>query len=584
MDALSAKMMVDQPDGSQQRRNRIVPAARWVSIDYRSIVENAVAGLANNTPDARRDVYAQARGVVHRHLQLMRLPEPIVDLEKLALDLTIRKVERQARATQAVPEEEDEPAEETTVATVGDAVHSLGSAVGELAQAFTSLMIVLGLRPVFYALWIAAAPLRFIGRAIFSPVGLAAGVPIAALLGITIYLLDTDATFQSAVTARAARFLEHVDAWLNEPSPALAGKDEERVAGRVEPPPPAGTAPAHAVPARARVTASSRGHNGVYAPPAEANAVGAPAQPPAPKAAASSAAAAARSLAASNPNIMPKWFASYANVSEAAPSSSAALDVAPPPPPPPPAESAPAPYELAAANSIAAIPDDQPLTPPSPTISLPPLRMPSAKVTALIEAGKKAAAADDLEKAVLDFTEAVRIDPNYPGGYSERGQALFKLGETDRAIGDYTAALKRDPNYGPALRGRAMANLYRGATELALTDLSKAIQVAEIDPNRLSPLELLYARRSRAAIYSNRMQLDAEIADCSAIAAYKRDKALDVALVGIDQAEAPARQRLYPTVEPRAGACRAADVDCARINEAMRAAARAARHSGLCGS
>jgi tetratricopeptide (TPR) repeat protein len=529
MDALSAKMMVDRPDGSEQRRSKIVPAARWVSIDYRSIVENAVAGLANDTPDARRDVYAEARGVVHRHLQLMRLPEPIVELEKLALDLTIRKVERQARAAQAVPEEE-ELAERATEPTVG-------SALGELAQAFTSL---LGLRPVFYALWIMAAPLWFIGRAIFSPVGLAAGLPIAAMLGITIYLLDTDSTFQSAVTARAAQFLEHVDAWLNEPSPALAGKDEERVADRAEPPASSGTAPARAVPARARVTASSRGHNGVYAPPSETNAVGALAQSPAPKTAALPGPAAKPSLAASTPTAVPKWFASYANVSEAAPTSSAALDVAPPPPP---AESAlaPAPYELAAANSMAAIPDDRPLTPPSPRISLPPLRMPSAKLAALIETGKKAATADDLEKAVRDFTEAVRIDPNYPGGYTERGQALFKLGETDHAIADYTAALKRDPNYGPALRGRAMANLYRGATDIALTDLSKAIQVAEIDPNRLSPLELFYARRSRATIYGNRMQHDGEIADCSAIIeSYKRDKALNVALAGIYQAEGAA--------------------------------------------
>ncbi len=187
---------------------------------------------------------------------------------------------------------------------------------------------------------------------------------------------------------------------------------------------------------------------------------------------------------------------------------------------------------------MAAISDDRPLTPPSPTITLPPMRMPSAKVAALIEVGKKAATADDLEKAVQDFTEAVRIDPNYPGGYTERGQALFKLGETDRAIGDYTAALKRDPNFGPALRGRAMANLYRGATDLALADLSKAIQVAEIDPNRLSPLELLYARRSRATIYGNRMQHDGEIADCTAIIeAYKRDKTLDVALMSVYQAE-----------------------------------------------
>ena len=190
---------------------------------------------------------------------------------------------------------------------------------------------------------------------------------------------------------------------------------------------------------------------------------------------------------------------------------------------------------------MAAIPDDVPLRPSSPTISLPPLRMPSAKVAALIEAGKKAATSDDLEKAVRDFGEAVRIDPNYPGGYSERGQALFKLGETERAIAEYTAALKRDPNFGPALRGRAMANLYRGATELALADLSRAIQVAEIDPNRLSPLELFYARRSRATIYGNKMQHDGEIADCSAIIeAYKRDKTLNIALVGVYQPEGAA--------------------------------------------
>jgi tetratricopeptide (TPR) repeat protein len=198
-------------------------------------------------------------------------------------------------------------------------------------------------------------------------------------------------------------------------------------------------------------------------------------------------------------------------------------------PPAPLADSASARYELAASDSgrsaaEAALADD----------------IASAASRALAEGRRadrdrqKAATADDLEKAVRDFTEAVRIDPNYPGGYSERGQALFELGETDRAIADYSAALKHDPNYGPALRGRAMANLYRGATDRALADFSRAIQVAEIDPNRLSPLELFYARRSRATIYGNRMQLDAEIADWSAIIeAYKRDEALNVALVGI---------------------------------------------------
>jgi tetratricopeptide (TPR) repeat protein len=525
MNALSATMVANQPNGSEQRRNRIVPAARWVSIDYRSIVANAVSGLANNTPDARRDVYAQARGVVHRHLQLMRLPEPIVELEKLALDLTIRKIERQTRAEQAPPEEE--PAGDATEPTVSDAVRSFGEALAEVTQAFTSLMIVLGLRPVFYGLWLIAAPLRFIGRAVFSPVGLAAGLPIAAMLAITIYLLDTDAGFQSAVSLRTARFLEHVDTWLNGPAPLVASKDEERVAGRIEPPPPMGTAPARAVPARARVTAPSHGRNLAYAAPPEANVVGALSPVP--------MSAAPRDPVANNPNALPKWFSGYANVLETAPKSSAAIEVAPDTQPP--AEPKAPAYTIAAANSLAAASDERAVL----AVTLPPMRTPSPKVAALLEAGKRAAIADDLEKAVNDFTEAVRIDPTYPGGYTERGQALFKLGETDRAIADYSAAIKRDPNFGPALRGRAMANLYRGATDLALVDLTKAIQIAEADPRRLPPLELFYARRSRANIYENKMQHDNEIADCTAvIEAYKRDKTLGTALVGVYQAEGAA--------------------------------------------
>src|ERR1700693_2436010 len=91
----SPAMKDDQRDAAGRRDAKIIAAARVISIDYRSIVDNAVSGLADNTPDARREVYAEARKIVKRHLQLMRLPEPIVELEKLSLDLTVRKIERQ---------------------------------------------------------------------------------------------------------------------------------------------------------------------------------------------------------------------------------------------------------------------------------------------------------------------------------------------------------------------------------------------------------------------------------------------------------------------------------------------------------
>src|SRR5579859_2655172 len=121
-----------------RRPARIVAAARVSSIDYRSIVENAVAGLTHNTPDARREVYAQARGIVKRHLQLMRLPEPIVEVEKLALDLTIRKIERQWRSRQAaeaaIPDPEETPIARPPRASAGQAVRSLGEALTALGE------------------------------------------------------------------------------------------------------------------------------------------------------------------------------------------------------------------------------------------------------------------------------------------------------------------------------------------------------------------------------------------------------------------------------------------------------------------
>jgi len=139
------------------------------------------------------------------------------------------------------------------------------------------------------------------------------------------------------------------------------------------------------------------------------------------------------------------------------------------------------------------------------------------KVAALITSGKQAALKDDFDRAVHDFSEAIRIDPKYPDSYLERGKIYFKLGETERAIADYSAALAHDPQHAAAFRARGMAHLYSGKNDLALADLSKAIELAEHDPRLLAPLELFYARRSRAALYDSKQQYDLEIADCTAI-------------------------------------------------------------------
>jgi tetratricopeptide (TPR) repeat protein len=155
----------------------------------------------------------------------------------------------------------------------------------------------------------------------------------------------------------------------------------------------------------------------------------------------------------------------------------------------------------------------------------------NAKVAAFMESGKRLALKGDLDRAVRDFGEAIRIDPKYPDSYSERGQAFFKLGEIERAIADYSAALVHDPQHGAALRARGMAYLYRGETDLALADLSHAIELAEHDPRLLAPIELFYARRSRGSIYDSKQQYDLEIADTTAlIESYAHDPMLAEAL------------------------------------------------------
>jgi hypothetical protein len=72
-----------------------------VSTDYGSIIESAVAALGRNTPDARREAYARVRAIIAHHLRLSGLSEQVVELEKLALDLAISKIERRWRTHEA---------------------------------------------------------------------------------------------------------------------------------------------------------------------------------------------------------------------------------------------------------------------------------------------------------------------------------------------------------------------------------------------------------------------------------------------------------------------------------------------------
>jgi lipoprotein NlpI len=64
--------------------------------------------------------------------------------------------------------------------------------------------------------------------------------------------------------------------------------------------------------------------------------------------------------------------------------------------------------------------------------------------------------------------------------YIDRGNAYRARGDNDRAIADFTEAIRLDPRAADAYYSRGFAYLYSGSLANALADVSKA---SELDPN-----------------------------------------------------------------------------------------------------
>jgi lipoprotein NlpI len=114
--------------------------------------------------------------------------------------------------------------------------------------------------------------------------------------------------------------------------------------------------------------------------------------------------------------------------------------------------------------------------------------------TSLIESGKESrqdqavahhnrglayAVKGDLDRAIADFTEAIRLDPKDALAYNDRGAAYAVKGDFDRAIADYSEAIRLDPKAVLAYKNRGGVYLYSGALPKALADFNQA---SELDP------------------------------------------------------------------------------------------------------
>jgi len=87
---------------------------------------------------------------------------------------------------------------------------------------------------------------------------------------------------------------------------------------------------------------------------------------------------------------------------------------------------------------------------------------------------------NDYDRAITDLNEAIRLNPNYAIAYYNRGNAYRKKNDNDRAIADYTQAIRHRPDYAWAYFNRGVAYYNKKDYDRAIADYTQAIR---LDPN-----------------------------------------------------------------------------------------------------
>lgn len=114
-----------------------------------------------------------------------------------------------------------------------------------------------------------------------------------------------------------------------------------------------------------------------------------------------------------------------------------------------------------------------------------------AKVAALHHRAVGYLLKQDFDRAIIEFNEALKIDPAYKRSLNSRGNAWKGKGELDLALADYNEAIRVDPAFSFPYNGRASVWYNKGEWDRAIADYSEVIR---LDPNLAAP----YANRGSA--------------------------------------------------------------------------------------
>ena len=169
--------------------------------------------------------------------------------------------------------------------------------------------------------------------------------------------------------------------------------------------------------------------------------------------------------------------------------------------------------------------------------------VPANMAIAFNSRGNSHAAKDQPDRAIEDYDQAIRLNPNYAAPHHNRGGVYLDRAQYDRAIQDFDQAIRLNPNDVLSLVGRGLAWHRKGQYDRAIQDYDQAIG--------LDPSALVFSIRGTS--YSAKGQYDRAIQDFDQALRLKPNEAVLLS------------DRCY--AKASAGALAAALADC---NEALR--------------
>src|SRR5262245_14517341 len=83
----------------------------------------------------------------------------------------------------------------------------------------------------------------------------------------------------------------------------------------------------------------------------------------------------------------------------------------------------------------------------------------------------------DLDRAIADFDQAIRLDPPLAAPYNNRGGVWYAQRDFDRAIPDFDQAIRLDPTFAKAYFNRGLARYAKRDLDRAIADFDQAIRL-----------------------------------------------------------------------------------------------------------